>query len=459
MPVGGPGEGSPAADAADAALVVVNAPHNPTRHAARSSDVRRPRGGRRGGGRAPADGRGLSVPRVRRCRPAPDRRRRHRPRGVARRHVQVVRDGWAADRLVGHPRCDLLARCAAFKDYTTICASAPSEILALIRLRCATPSWAGPGDIVAANLERLDVLRGLARSVHMGAATCRSVGFPRLTVPGVGIDDWAAGLVQAEERLAPPGSQFGYGGNHFRRKFGRTDLPEASSDSGCATRTLRLIRATRRVPPETIRTPPRSTQSGTFDAATAGLARMHRCVVKPSAPATETGATTFSLRNGGRKAQPAVPVGGRLPVPSARAVIGRSAKCIRAGTASDEGSTHRALRRGGLGRPVPLPSLQPRCPSRASRHRGRIADVRRRVSEHGSGPVGDTVTLTARVYDDDGALSTSTSSHVRFWFGVSDPNDIDSPGSSPDLDCMTGTAGACTVSYVAANSGTDTIMP
>ena len=36
--------------------------------------------------------------------------------------------------------------------------------------------------------------------------------------------------------------------------------------------------------------------------------------------------------------------------------------------------------------------------------------------EHGTGPVGGTVTLTARVYDDDGALSTGSSSHVRFWF-------------------------------------------
>ena len=54
-----------------------------------------------------------------------------------------------------------------------------------------------------------------------------SIGFPRLTVPGVRIDDWAADLVEAEGVLLLPGSQFGHPGNHFRLGFGRTDLPEA----------------------------------------------------------------------------------------------------------------------------------------------------------------------------------------------------------------------------------------
>jgi aspartate/methionine/tyrosine aminotransferase len=43
----------------------------------------------------------------------------------------------------------------------------------------------------------------------------------------VSIDDWAAGLVEAEGVLLLPGSQFGFGGNHFRLGFGRTDLPVA----------------------------------------------------------------------------------------------------------------------------------------------------------------------------------------------------------------------------------------
>ena len=45
-----------------------------------------------------------------------------------------LRIGWLAT----HDR-DLLARVAAFKDYTTICSSAPSEILALIGAAGARP--------------------------------------------------------------------------------------------------------------------------------------------------------------------------------------------------------------------------------------------------------------------------------------------------------------------------------
>ena len=59
-------------------------------------------------------------------------------------------------------------------------------------------------------------------------------------MPGVGIDDWAAGLVESEGVLLLPGSQFGFGGNHFRLGFGRTDLPEALDRlEGYAARTLR----------------------------------------------------------------------------------------------------------------------------------------------------------------------------------------------------------------------------
>jgi aspartate/methionine/tyrosine aminotransferase len=54
-----------------------------------------------------------------------------------------------------------------------------------------------------------------------------SVAFPRLTAPGVSIDDLAAELVEAEGVLLLPGSRFGYPGNHFRIGFGRRDLPVA----------------------------------------------------------------------------------------------------------------------------------------------------------------------------------------------------------------------------------------
>lgn len=134
-----------------------------------------------------------------------------------------LRIGWLASR-----DRNLLARCAAFKDYTTICSSAPSEILSLIGLRARDTILARSRDIVSANLELLDAFfETWADRFSWVRPRAGSVGFPRLTVPGVAIDDWSAGLVEAQGVLLLPGSEFGFGGNHFRLGFGRTDLPVA----------------------------------------------------------------------------------------------------------------------------------------------------------------------------------------------------------------------------------------
>ena len=147
-----------------------------------------------------------------------------------------LRIGWLATR-----DRDLLARCAAFKDYTTICSSAPSEVLALIGLRAREAVLDRSRGIVAVNLERLDTFfETWSDRFSWVRPRAGSVGFPRLTVPGVSIDEWAAQLVEAEGVLLLPGSQFGFGGNHFRLGFGRTDLPVALDRlEAFADRTLR----------------------------------------------------------------------------------------------------------------------------------------------------------------------------------------------------------------------------
>jgi aspartate/methionine/tyrosine aminotransferase len=134
-----------------------------------------------------------------------------------------LRIGWLATR-----DRDVLERCARFKDYTTICSSAPSEVLALIGLRARATVLARSRSIVADNLVALDTFFD-AWSDRFTWVRPRAgpVGLPRLAVPGVSIDDWAAGLVEAEGVLLLPGSQFDYGGNHFRLGFGRADLPIA----------------------------------------------------------------------------------------------------------------------------------------------------------------------------------------------------------------------------------------
>ncbi len=119
-----------------------------------------------------------------------------------------LRIGW----LASHDR-ELLARVAAFKDYTTICSSGPSEILAIIALRARDRVLARSRGIVLDNLARLDAF--FARwsdAFEWVRPRAGSIGYPRLTVPGVALDDWAARLVEAEGVLLLPGSQFGDAG-------------------------------------------------------------------------------------------------------------------------------------------------------------------------------------------------------------------------------------------------------
>jgi len=133
-----------------------------------------------------------------------------------------LRIGWLATR-----DDELLARCAAFKDYTTICSSAPSEILALIGLRAREQVLGRSLRIVSDNLELLDdFFRRRSDTFAWVRPRGGSVGFPRLFRGGP-IDRFTADLVEAEGVLILPGSVFGHPGNHFRLGFGRTDLPEA----------------------------------------------------------------------------------------------------------------------------------------------------------------------------------------------------------------------------------------
>jgi aspartate/methionine/tyrosine aminotransferase len=133
-----------------------------------------------------------------------------------------LRIGWLATRDQA-----LLTRCAAMKDYTTICSSAPSEILALMALRARDRVLARSLRIVHDNLEILDDLFARRSDVVTWVRPrAGSVGFPRLR-EDIPVDAFAAELVEREGVLLLPASQFGFPGNHFRLGFGREDLAPA----------------------------------------------------------------------------------------------------------------------------------------------------------------------------------------------------------------------------------------
>jgi aspartate/methionine/tyrosine aminotransferase len=137
-----------------------------------------------------------------------------------------LRIGWLATR--DRP---VLDRAARLKDYTTICSSAPSEVLALIGLRARDRVLGRSRDIVGANLAVLDrFFERHGDALSWVRPKGSSIAFPRL-VPGgpagSSADRFAAALVEQTGVLVVPASTFGFGDSNVRIGLGRTDLPEA----------------------------------------------------------------------------------------------------------------------------------------------------------------------------------------------------------------------------------------
>jgi aspartate/methionine/tyrosine aminotransferase len=133
-----------------------------------------------------------------------------------------LRIGWLAtkDR-------QLLDRFAGFKDYTTICSSAPSEILGIIALRAAGPIVQRNLRIIADNLAAAE--RFCTRNPGLLAwlpPLAGSVAFPRLSVD-VEVRVFCAEVLRHRSVMIVPGDVFGWEGNHFRVGLGRVNFPQA----------------------------------------------------------------------------------------------------------------------------------------------------------------------------------------------------------------------------------------
>lgn len=132
-----------------------------------------------------------------------------------------LRIGWLASR---DPAW--LARVGKLRDYTTICGSAPSEILALIALRARERVLARSRAIVSANVATATtVLQSLADAVEWVPPRAGSVAFPRLLRGSV--DALSRRLTEHASVLLVPGAMFGADPPHFRLGLGRRDFPVA----------------------------------------------------------------------------------------------------------------------------------------------------------------------------------------------------------------------------------------
>ncbi|MBD3222091.1 aminotransferase class I/II-fold pyridoxal phosphate-dependent enzyme [bacterium] len=132
-----------------------------------------------------------------------------------------LRIGWIATR-----NAAVRDGLAAFKDYTSICNSAPSELLATVALRHAAAIAARNVAIVSENLDRLDGF--FARHEDLFAwerPRAGSIAFPRWLAGDV--EAFCADLVQRAGVLLLPGTLYDDRSGGFRIGFGRRDMPAA----------------------------------------------------------------------------------------------------------------------------------------------------------------------------------------------------------------------------------------
>lgn len=133
-----------------------------------------------------------------------------------------LRLGWLAAQEAG-----LVERWLQIKDYTTICSSAPSEILGIIALQNA-------GRILKRNLKLMQQNLALAEQFFAGqpelfawmAPKAGSIAFPEWRGAGT-VEQFCQQVLEAVDVMIVPGSLFDYPGGHFRIGLGRRNFGEA----------------------------------------------------------------------------------------------------------------------------------------------------------------------------------------------------------------------------------------
>ena len=135
-----------------------------------------------------------------------------------------LRVGWLASQNRG-----ILERVLALKDYTTICNSAPSEILAIIGIRNRAEIFKMQLARLQKNLSVLDgFFGGYGDLFSWSRPTGSSVCFPRMLIEQ-DTSTFCEELVSKAGIMLVPSRLFQFGERHVRIGFGRDDLPEVIS--------------------------------------------------------------------------------------------------------------------------------------------------------------------------------------------------------------------------------------
>lgn len=135
-----------------------------------------------------------------------------------------LRIGWLTTK-----NSELLKQFINYKDYTTICCSAPSEVLAIMALRVKDKILNRSLGIIEQNLKLLDkFFLEYADYFEWNRPKAGPICFPKLKV-NTNAEDFCRDLIEKKGVMLLPSNQYDYGNNHFRLSFARTNMPEALS--------------------------------------------------------------------------------------------------------------------------------------------------------------------------------------------------------------------------------------
>ena len=135
-----------------------------------------------------------------------------------------LRIGWLATQASA-----LMERWLEFKDYTTICNSAPAEILGMIALQNKERIIRRNLDIILVNIQKTEKFFSLHADLFSWfAPKAGSVAFPEWLGDGP-VEQFCQDVLEKQGVMIVPGSLFDFHGNHFRVGLGRKNLPETLS--------------------------------------------------------------------------------------------------------------------------------------------------------------------------------------------------------------------------------------
>jgi aspartate/methionine/tyrosine aminotransferase len=132
-----------------------------------------------------------------------------------------LRIGWLASQMA-----DLPEKWMAFKDYTTICNSAPSEILGIIALENKTSILRRNLDIIRTNLRIAEDFFS-RNSSHFSwiRPKAGSIAFPEWTGK-ITVEELSREILNRYGMMIAPGNLFEYPGNYFRLGLGRRNFAD-----------------------------------------------------------------------------------------------------------------------------------------------------------------------------------------------------------------------------------------